>query len=64
MDNLKSLNARVDTGLFRRVKVAAIQKDVRISDIVSESLLEWLERNEERLSKALIVTSEGSPTGA
>lgn len=58
MDNLRSLNAKVDTGLLRRVKVAAIQKNVRLSDIVSESLLEWLTRNEEKLSRALTASTE------
>lgn len=64
MDRERVLNTPIEAVTFRRVKVAAIQGDMRISDVVNSALKEWLDRNEKKLAKALTVTSDGTPTGA
>ncbi len=54
----KSICARVNSDVFRRVKIAAVMQEISIVEIVNQALLDWLTANEHKSS------TSGTPTGA
>ncbi len=52
--NVKGISSRIDIELYRSVKIAAVNQDKPMADVIKEALQLWL----------TTVTSEGSPAGA
>lgn len=52
----KIFSAKVDHDVFRQIKIAAVIRDVPMTEIVGDALRLWLKTNNQ--------TQDGSPAGA